>query len=62
MKCHVSSIGDPEEPEQQSPSDVQCLPSAISVFHPSGVPKLVQPDVAHLVGKTEIVWKIVKAQ
>ena len=33
---HVSSIG---EPEQQIPSDVYRLPSAIPVFHPSSVPK-----------------------
>ncbi len=40
---HVPSIG---EPNQQSPSDLQRLPSAIPVFHPFGVPKptlLVQP-------------------
>ena len=36
MNGYVSCIG---ESKQQSPSDPQRLPSAIPVFHPSGVPK-----------------------
>ena len=34
--CHILST---REPEQQSPSDVQHLPSIIPVFHPSSAPK-----------------------
>ena len=44
-----------DEPEQHNPSDLQRLPSAVPVSHPSGVPKpalLVHLDVARLVANT----------
>ena len=45
---------------QQTPNDLQHLPSAIPVSRMSYV--RFSLDLARLVGKTEVVWKVVKAQ